>query len=224
MSTGCVIVAAGSGQRLGADRPKALVPVAGRTLLHHCLTGVLAAGPGRVVVVGPPQALTETAAVLADAGCADRVALVPGGDTRQRSVDAGLAALPGEVTHVLVHDAARCLTPPEVFTRVLDALAGGAAAVVPALPVVDTLRARAGGVVDRSALVAVQTPQGFARDVLVRAHAAGDPQATDDAVLAERLGETVVLVDGHAEAFKVTTPFDLLIAEAVLRNRGEESG
>ena len=160
---------------------------------------------------------TQTRRVLD--GVRAGLALVPGGANRQQSVDAGLAALAPDVDRVLVHDAARCLTPPDVFARVLDALAGGATAVVPAVPVVDTLRARAGGVVDRSALVAVQTPQGFARDVLERAHRLGDPDATDDALLAERLGETVTIVDGDAEALKVTTPFDLLIADAVVRTR-----
>lgn len=224
-SVGCVVVAAGSGQRLGAGRPKALVELTGRALLSWCLDGVRAAGIGQVVVVGPPEALDETRRVLAlssgAASPARRPLLVPGGQTRQQSVDAGLAALPARVDRVLVHDAARCLTPAPVFGRVLDALDRGATAVVPAVPVVDTLRARGGGVVDRSALVAVQTPQGFTRDVLHRAHALEDPEATDDALLAERLGERVVIVDGHAEALKVTTPFDLLIADAILRSRDD---
>lgn len=220
-AVGCVVVAAGSGQRLGAGRPKALAELAGRPLLAWCLDGVRAAGLGPVVVVGPPDALEETRHVLDPAAGAGAPLLVPGGRTRQQSVDAGLAALPAGVDQVLVHDAARCLTPAAVFGRVIAALDRGATAVVPALPVVDTLRARAGGVVDRSALVAVQTPQGFTRDVLRRAHALGDPDATDDALLAERLGERVVIVDGAAEALKVTTPFDLLIADAVLRSRDD---
>lgn len=216
--TACIVVAAGRGERLEAGRPKALVELAGRPILDWCLTGIRAAGLDEVVVVGPPQDLEPTRRVVT-AQRPDAV-VVPGGATRQQSVRAGLAALSGAADLVLVHDAARCLTPVEVFDRVVAALRAGAAAVVPARPVVDTIRARSGGVVDRSTLVAVQTPQGFRRDLLERAHAAADPAATDDAVLVEDLGETVTLVDGHEEALKVTTPFDLRIAHAILTGTG----
>jgi 2-C-methyl-D-erythritol 4-phosphate cytidylyltransferase len=135
-----------------------------------------------------------------------------------------LAALPAEVDLVLVHDAARCLVPPAVVEAVVAALRAGAPAVVPVLPVGDTIKQvdAAGGVVrtvPRAALRAVQTPQGFARDVLERAHRTGAPGATDDASLVEALGLPVATVAGAEEAFKVTRPLDLLLAEAVLRGR-----
>lgn len=209
-SVGCIVVAAGRGERLGAGRAKALVELAGRPLLAWALDGVRAAGIAEVVVVGPEGDLDEVRQWAPDA------LVVAGGHTRQQSVSAGLAALSADLEWVLVHDAARCLTPPEAIVRVVDALAGGARVVVPALPVVDSLRATAGGAVDRGGLVAVQTPQGFVRSVLERAHTAADPNATDDAGLAESLGETVTLVEGADEALKVTTPLDLVFAGAIL--------
>jgi 2-C-methyl-D-erythritol 4-phosphate cytidylyltransferase len=135
-------------------------------------------------------------------------------------VAAGLAALSSEVAVVLVHDAARCLTPVSVFERVIGAVRGGAVAVVPGLAVVDTIKqVDAGGVVvatpPRSSLRAVQTPQGFRRDVLERAHAVSS-EATDDAALVEALGEAVLVVEGDALAFKVTTPGDLDAATRIL--------
>lgn len=211
---GCVLVAAGRGERLGVGRAKALVEVAGRPLLAWALDGLSAAGVEQIVVVGPADDLDEVRR------WAPTATVVAGGDTRQESVSSGLAALAADVEFVLVHDAARCLTPPQTIGAVAAALRAGARVVVPALPVIDTLRARAGGVVDRSGLVSVQTPQGFLRSVLERAHAGADPTATDDALLAERDGEHVTLVDGHPEALKVTTPLDLLVAAAVLEQRG----
>ena len=137
---------------------------------------------------------------------------------------AGLAALSDQVGVVLVHDAARCLAPAGVFGRVVEAVRDGALAVVPGVPVVDTIKQvdSAGRVVatpERSQLRAVQTPQGFRRDVLERAHAESSPEsiaATDDATLVERLGETVVVVDGDPRALKVTTPADLEGAARIL--------
>jgi 2-C-methyl-D-erythritol 4-phosphate cytidylyltransferase len=149
--------------------------------------------------------------------------VVAGGDSRQESVAAALAALPADVDAVLVHDAARAFVPPAVTARVVEALDAGAPAVVPALPVPDTVKrvsgARVLATVDRTSLRAVQTPQGFRRDVLERAHAHGTPGATDDAGLVESLGLPVTVVEGSAEAFKVTGPLDLLLAEALLRSR-----
>jgi 2-C-methyl-D-erythritol 4-phosphate cytidylyltransferase len=150
---------------------------------------------------------------------------VAGGAQRQESVARALAALPSEVGLVLVHDAARCLVPASVVEAVVAALRAGAAAVVPVLPVADTVKQvdAAGAVVrtvPRADLRAVQTPQGFARHVLERAHGAGVQGATDDASLVEALGLPVTTVAGSEEAFKVTRPLDLLLAEAVLRDRG----
>jgi 2-C-methyl-D-erythritol 4-phosphate cytidylyltransferase len=151
--------------------------------------------------------------------------VVSGGADRRQSVAHALAALPPDVDTVLVHDAARSLTPPEVFAAVAAALADGAAAVVPALPVADTVKQVEHGVVvgtpDRDTLRAVQTPQGFRRDVLERAHQAATGTVTDDAGLVERLGYQVHVVVGHEEAFKITRPLDLVLAEAILARRAK---
>lgn len=142
-------------------------------------------------------------------------AVVAGGATRSASVRAGLAAVPPEAAVVLVHDAARPLAPAEVWHRVIDAVRAGADAAVPAVPVTDTLRAVGGGTVDRSRLVAVQTPQGFRAAALRAAHADGG-EATDDAALVEAAGGMVALVDGHPAAAKLTTPQDRTVLEAFL--------
>lgn len=212
LGVGLVVVAAGRGERLGAGRPKALVEVAGRPLLAWALDGARAAGLTDVVVVAPPAALDGVRTLAPDA------VVVAGGDSRQASVAAGLAALPpGDL--VLVHDAARALVPVAVFAAVVAALRSGADAVVPGVPVTDTLRHLDAGPVDRSRVVAVQTPQGFRRELLERAHAAGDPDATDDAGMVERLGVRVHVVPGSDEGFKVTRPSDVVLAEALLRSR-----
>lgn len=224
-----VVVAAGRGERLGAAGPKALVPVGGAPLLTHAvMAGLDAPSVSRVVVAAPEDALAETRAVLA--GLGGEVVVVAGGDSRQESVRLALAAVPADTTYVLVHDAARALTPSTQHEVVLAALRAGADAVVPGLPLADTVKRvdGAGAVMDtpdRATLRAVQTPQGFRRDVLARLHtaAAGSPPLTDDAALAEAAGIRVVVVPGHVEAFKVTHPLDLLLAEAVLADRAQRS-
>ena len=214
-----IVVAGGSGSRLGADLPKAFVTVGGRTLLEHA-TAALAAHP-RVdtVVAAVPEALLDRARSLVPS-----VLVVAGGPTRQVSVARALAAVPPDAGLVLVHDAARAFAPQDVVSRVLEALDNGAEAVVPTLPVTDTIRevvtatGELGDLVDRSSLLRMQTPQGFRRDVLDKAHAAaaGD-DATDDAALVEDIGGHVLAVPGDERAFKVTVPLDLALAEAVLR-------
>ncbi|MGI5179608.1 2-C-methyl-D-erythritol 4-phosphate cytidylyltransferase [Dactylosporangium sp. CA-152071] len=144
--------------------------------------------------------------------------VVAGGASRQTSVAAALAAVPAEFGIVLVHDAARALTPPELVETVADAVRGGHGAVIPVLPVVDTIKEvdNSGivvGTVDRSVLRAVQTPQGFRRDVLTSAHAAAVDEHTDDAGMAEKIGVPVHTVPGSEAAMKITRPFDLAIAE-----------
>ncbi|EWT03830.1 2-C-methyl-D-erythritol 4-phosphate cytidylyltransferase, partial [Intrasporangium chromatireducens Q5-1] len=148
------------------------------------------------------------------------VTVVAGGAERGDSVAAGLGALSGGVHVVLVHDAARCLAPSTVFARVIEAVRGGAAAAVPGLPVVDTIKevdacGRVVGTPDRSRLRAVQTPQAFSRTVLERAHAVTS-DATDDAALVERLGEPVIVVPGDERALKITTREDLDRAARIL--------
>ncbi|MGI1848167.1 2-C-methyl-D-erythritol 4-phosphate cytidylyltransferase [Rhodococcus sp. SJ] len=210
-----IIPAAGRGVRLGESLPKAFVELDGRTMLDRAVEAMLtSAVVDRVVVVVPPDLVTSVAATAPP-----QVQVVAGGAERTDSVRAGLAAAE-DAAHVLVHDAARALTPPELFTRIVAELRGGRRAVIPVLPVADTVKSvdgagRVTGTPDRSALRAVQTPQGFAADLLRRANAgAGD--ATDDAGLVERLGESVYTVPGEPLAFKITTPLDLVLARAVL--------
>ncbi len=142
-------------------------------------------------------------------------AVVAGGASRSDSVRAGLAAVPDDAEVVLVHDAARPLAPAEVWRRVIDAVVAGGDAVVPAVPVTDTLREVGGGTVDRSRFVAVQTPQGFRAEALRAAHAAGG-DATDDAALVEAAGGMVRVVDGDPAAAKITGAHDLRALEAFL--------
>ncbi|HEX2131653.1 MAG TPA: 2-C-methyl-D-erythritol 4-phosphate cytidylyltransferase [Actinophytocola sp.] len=221
-----LVPAAGRGERLGDKGPKALVPVHGVPLVVHAVRGLLSAGcVRRVVVAAPSSSVDIMRGVLAEAG-ADAL-VVPGGADRTESVRLALDAALGEspdVEIVLVHDAARAFTPPELVRAVVAEVAGGAPAVVPALPVADTVkRVDPDGVVtatvDRADLRAVQTPQGFQVDVLRRCYAAECGQATDDAGLAERVGVPVSTVPGHPAAMKITTPFDLQVARALFGAR-----
>lgn len=210
--------------------------LSGRSLVEHAVRRALASGAVTDVVVAAPRGHVDAlAAILQKISSATGVpvTVVAGGTTRQLSVWYGLRALSASSADVvLVHDAARCLAPPNLFTRVTDAVRSGSVGVVPALPVTDTIRSVDDGIVDRSRLRAVQTPQGFRHDVLVAAHSAAAQQAddestaaTDDAGLVERLGETVALVDGDPLAFKITTALDLVLAEGVLRSGlGEAEG
>ena len=231
MSRAVVVVAAGSGTRLGIGTAKAFVPVAGRLMLDRALEPLFAlAQPTLVVVVAPSALLDACRQVVASvAGAAVAyTAVVAGGADRHASVQAGLAVLPDSVTTVLVHDAARCLTPSAQFERVFAAVEasiadGTGAGSVPALPVTDTVKRVDGDVVvetvDRAALVGVQTPQGFPLAALRRAYAASSRSETDDAGVFQAAGGTVRTVPGAADAFKITTPWDLGRAESIVRSR-----
>jgi 2-C-methyl-D-erythritol 4-phosphate cytidylyltransferase len=221
-----LLVAAGSGERLGAGRPKAFVDLAGRPMLQWSLDALRAAGIEDVVVAVPREALAARGAVvLAGHDVAlGGATVVAGGTTRSESVSAALAAAPpGDV---VVHDAARPLVTPEHFAAALAALADADCAIA-AAPVTDTIK-EAGrdrlvtATLDRRRLWAIQTPQAFRRAVLERALDA-DPdvlaQATDDAWLVERAGGTVRVVESTPANFKVTTPHDLRIAELLLADR-----
>ncbi len=219
-----LILAAGSGERLGAGGPKALVRLAGRPMYEYSLDAFRAAATaGPVAVVVPPGR-------AADFPAADGMMLVEGGAARSLSVANGLEALEAggvDCELVAVHDAARPLVDPGLIDRAVELLrdSPGVDAVIAAAPVTDTVkRVDSGGRVertlDRSALRAVQTPQVFRRTSLARAIADGDPEkATDDAALIEAAGGSVVVIDSASFNIKVTVPEDLAIAEALIANR-----
>ena len=221
-STVAIVTAAGSGERLGAGAPKAFVDLGGRTLLDRALTGLLESGVVDAAVVAVPVDRTDEATRMLG-GREGRVTVVAGGADRAESVRLALAAV-GDPELVLVHDAARALTPPSLIVRVVEMLRSGHPAVVPALPLTDTVKAvDANGVVigtpERSGLRAVQTPQGFQTELLRRAYErVGAAEFTDDASVVEHIGGQVQVVDGDPLAFKITTALDLLLAEAVVRN------
>lgn len=240
--TAVILVAAGSGQRLGYGMPKAAVPLGGEPILMHALRGLVASGVASQVCVALPagddalrQLCREFQEELADGGPV--LTVVDGGATRADSVRSGLAALMDGMEAVLVHDAARALTPDTVFHRVVNALAAGAAAVIPTVAVVDTVKtvaATAGGdsafapevvtgTPPREDLRAVQTPQGFRLTTLLEAHEAAlaldqeqSAAVTDDAMLVEMTGTAVHVVRGSIQSLKITTPLDLIFAEGLL--------
>jgi 2-C-methyl-D-erythritol 4-phosphate cytidylyltransferase len=213
MSVWAVLVAAGRGERLGADRPKAFVRLGGLPLLAEPLRRLdESEWVDGVVLVAPPE-WEEPAILLAEAIGASKVAAcVTGAETRAGSVRAGLAEVPADAAAVLVHDAARPLLPADVVERVVQALAEGFDGAVPALPVVDTVKRVEGDVVTetlvRDGLVTVQTPQGFVATVLRAALAKGD-DGSDCASLVERNGGRVRIVRGDERLLKVTTRADL---------------
>ncbi len=229
-----VVPAAGSGERLAAGIPKAFCEIDGRTLLERAIAGLLGSGVvDHVVVAVPADRIDQAKRLLAEHVDA-KVTIVTGGADRTESVSLALSAVSGAggsqaPEFVLVHDAARALTPPALIVRVVDALRAGHGAVVPALPLHDTIKAvDANGMVlgtpERAGLRAVQTPQGFATDLLSRAYRAYQGAAhlvgagfTDDASLVEHVGGQVHVVDGDPLAFKITTQLDLLLAEAIVR-------
>lgn len=210
-----IIPAAGSGTRLGANLPKAFVEVDGVTLVARSALSL--SGVADLIIVAVPGGLLSQAAAHLSVVDAE-VHIVAGGDTRQASVAAALALVPDYIDYVLVHDAARAFVPLEVIQRVVARLEAGADAVIPVLPVVDTVRHVdgdvAGTVLDRDTLARVQTPQGFARQVLVDAYAQASATVTDDAALVAARGAVVHTVAGSERAFKVTTPEDLATARA----------
>jgi 2-C-methyl-D-erythritol 4-phosphate cytidylyltransferase len=219
--TWAVVVAAGRGDRLGGDRPKAFAKLGGRVLLAESLERLESSDWVDAIVVVAPEGWEEPSILLAEELGAGKVsACVAGGATRADSVRAGMGEVPEEALVVLVHDAARPLLPEEVVERVLAPLGDGWDGAAPALLVADTLK-RAGKngtveeTVDREGLYAVQTPQAFLAPVLRQALAA-DGDASDCAGLVERAGGRVKLVEGDPRLLKVTTASDLAFVEALL--------
>ena len=197
-----IVVAAGSGTRFG--RAKQYELLGDRRVMDWSLATAAEAADGVVAVVAdgaPDEPAADTTVV--------------GGATRSASVRAGLAAVPPTAEVIVVHDAARPAASIELYAAVIGAVRRGADAAVPGIALTDTIRRRGGGLVDRDTLVAVQTPQAFAADLLRAVHGTA-PEATDDASLIDAAGGTVVLVEGETHNRKITTPEDLLIATALL--------
>lgn len=222
-----LIACAGSGRRMGAERNKLLLEVAGRPVLAWTLEAALASASIRWIgIVGQPIDQADILAMVEAANPQKPVAWIQGGDTRQDSVCNGLAALPVDARSVLIHDGARCLVEPGLIDRCAAAVDGGAA-VIAAAPVTDTIkRVDDQGLIqdtpDRSHLWGAQTPQGFPVEQLLQAHTRARAEGwsvTDDASLFERLGWAVSVMESSPANIKITTPFDLTIAEAVLAAR-----
>lgn len=222
-----LIVAAGSGRRMGAAGNKLLLPLAGRPVLAWTLEAALACPQILWIgIVGQPLDAAAITAIITAAAADRPVCWIEGGDTRQDSVRRGLAALPPSAEGVLIHDGARCLVEPSLFSRCATAVAAGAA-VIAASPVTDTIKrvdgdGRITATPDRQELWAAQTPQGFPVQRLVEAHARAEAEGwsvTDDAALFERLGLTVQVLQAPPSNIKLTTPFDLIVAEALLAAR-----
>jgi 2-C-methyl-D-erythritol 4-phosphate cytidylyltransferase/2-C-methyl-D-erythritol 2,4-cyclodiphosphate synthase len=215
-TSAAIIAGAGMGHRLGADIPKALIQIDGITLIERAFTA-LSTVVDEIIITAPAGYEAEFQKIVGESAT-----VITGGVLRSDSVNLALNSLSPSINYVLVHDAARALASADLASRVLGELRGGESAVVPVIQVVDTIKEidRDGYVrntPDRSALKAVQTPQGFALDVLKRAHAASE-DATDDAALVEALGIKVKTITGEARAMKVTNPEDIAIAITHLRN------
>jgi 2-C-methyl-D-erythritol 4-phosphate cytidylyltransferase len=227
MSVVALLLAAGRGERLGHELPKAFVPLAGRPLLLHALEA-LAAAPeiDEVIPVVAAAELPRLRALLAEWGPRPKLAgAVAGGAERQDSVWAGLEALPPRTSLVAVHDAARALLQPAAVSRVVAAAWRSGAAIL-AVPVRDTIkRVSAGRIVEtpaRPECWAAQTPQVFRREILCEALAKAAAErylGTDDAELVERLGVPVEVVEGDIDNFKLTHPQDLVLAERAVAER-----
>lgn len=223
-----LIAAAGSGRRMGAAGNKLLLEVAGRPVLAWSLQAALASRAIRWIgIVGQPLDEAAIKAIVAAAQPDRPVQWIVGGATRQESVSRGLAALPTGASGVMIHDGARCLVEPSLLDRCAEAVAAGRS-VIAATPVTDTIKQVDGsGAIlstpDRSGLWAAQTPQGFPVAALRQAHATAAAEGwsvTDDAALFERLGLPVAVLEAPPSNIKLTTPFDLTVAEAVLAGRG----
>ena len=201
-----VVVAAGSGSRFGSAKQYA--ELAGIRVVDRSVATAAQMSDGVVVVVPSSDVEAESARLSA-------AAVVAGGASRTASVRNGLAAVPADADIICVHDAARPLASPDIYERVVHEVRSGAAGAVPVVPVTDTIRSVDGGVVDRSTLQAVQTPQAFRAALLRMAHTDAT-DATDDASLVEAAGHDVVAVEGHPRNIKITHPDDLAAAEAWL--------
>ncbi len=204
-----IIPAAGSGDRLGAAVPKALVVINGKTLIERAVQSILP-HVEEIIIAAPKDFELEISGLFSDN---KKIKVISGGEVRSKSVAAALSEVDENADYILVHDAARCFATQEQTLRVINALLAGDQAVVPGIEVIDTIKVIdsnnfAESTPKRSTLRAVQTPQGFSARILHRAHEAGN-DATDDAALVEALGIPVRVVAGELSAHKITTPADL---------------
>jgi 2-C-methyl-D-erythritol 4-phosphate cytidylyltransferase len=219
--TWAVLVAAGRGERLGSERPKAFANLRGRALITESLERLEGSEWVEAIVVAAPEGWEEPVILVAEELGASKVhAVVRGGATRADSVRAAVAEVPEGAAVVLVHDAARPLLPEDVIERVLTALGEGWDGVVPGLPLADTVKRVEGGHVvetlDRSDLYAIQTPQAFPADTLRRALARAPATTTDCAGFVEAAGGRVAIVEGDPRLVKVTAPDDVAFVESLL--------
>ena len=222
MSVWAVIVAAGRGDRLGLERPKAFAPLRGRPLIAESVERLdRCDSVESIIVVAPPEWEEPAILVAEEVGAGKVAACVTGGvRSRAESVRIGVGEVPGDAAVVLVHDAARPLVSDEIVARLLGALGEGYEGAVPGLPVPDTVKRAPGGVVaetvDRSELYAVQTPQAFEAGFFRQALAAPQEDLTDCASYVEQAGGRVRVVPGDPRLLKVTTRADLALVEALL--------
>jgi 2-C-methyl-D-erythritol 4-phosphate cytidylyltransferase len=229
VSVWAVLVAAGRGDRLGVDRPKAFARMGERVLLAEPLERLEGSDWVDAIVLVAPEGWEEPAILLAEElGCGKVTACVAGGSTRAESVRIGVGEVPADAAVVLVHDAARPLLEESVVERVLAALGEGYDGAIPGLPIADTVKRLSGAdvveTVPRENLVAVQTPQAFVASVL-RAALDGDVGAASDcASLVEARGGRVKVVEGDRRLLKVTEPADLELVASWLRDSESDSG
>ena len=222
MSVAVILVAAGQGERLGAGKPKALVHVAGVTLLEHAISRAVATKNLKQLVITATPGFHAEFLELAKPHVPRSIELsvVEGGETRQLSIALALAEVSADAEVILVHDAARAFTPTEVFDRVVAEVTASGFGVIPVVPVHDTVKRAAGTevleTVDRSELRAAQTPQGFPASMLREAYAAITKDHTDDASLIQAAGHRVLSVAGDRMAMKVTTKDDLILASHLI--------
>jgi len=221
-----IVLAAGAGRRVGAEEPKAFLPIGGRPVLAVA-AGAAAASPAVASLIVTAPAGWEERAIGCLEGCGVPVAVVTGGVTRQASVRAALESVPPATSVVAIHDAARPFAPPDLFTAVIAAVSERTPGVVPVAPVTDTVKqvvdGRVVGTLDRERLALAQTPQAFDLAVLRAAHSRAAESGiamTDDAVALERGGIAVAAIAGDPNNVKITTLFDLVNADARMGGSG----